>query len=186
MYLQLQENMWRAEPNSNHPLISNKCTIARVQTLDATDFEAVYKGTLPVIVANGAADWPALSRWTPEHLNASFGPARFAYGGSLALTQKGAGRVDKETDGAYTMNFSDFLAVSRLHAATVATGKESGAYPNDETPYIFDKNVLAASAAMLGGQSRWDPSPFCESSTPSESCHAVQHSNVVLFPTWCR
>jgi hypothetical protein len=51
--------------------------------LTATKFDEVYRGKSPVIVADGAVGWPALTRWTPDYLAKAFGDAEFSFGGSL-------------------------------------------------------------------------------------------------------
>jgi hypothetical protein len=76
-----QPDGWMKAAECHRP--AEMCTIPRVQSLTAADFDMNYRDMSPVIVANGAVDWPALTQWTPEYLSQAIGEHGCGFGGSL-------------------------------------------------------------------------------------------------------
>lgn len=111
------------------------CSIPRVQTLTAAEFDKIYRGTTPVIVEDGASNWAALNTWTPSYLETQFGVRKIGYGGSLALIRQGG-------DVTTTVSFGQFLNISREYA-TKNEGGEGGEYP-----YLFDRKILSETTSL--------------------------------------
>ena len=55
-------------------------SVERVSSISRDEFEARYRGHAPLIIAGGAAGWPALGRWDPDYLAATAGSALVTVG----------------------------------------------------------------------------------------------------------
>jgi hypothetical protein len=92
--LALKRRDWVLDVTARQQLLSPRaCAVERVSGLSGEDFLHLYYASgRPVIIAGAMEGWPALERWTPEHLAKTVGGAPVEYQGGRD------GNPDYETD----------------------------------------------------------------------------------------
>jgi hypothetical protein len=92
--LALKRRDWMLDVSARQQMLSPRASaVERVRGLSGEDFlDLYYAPGRPVIITGEMESWPALERWTPEHLARKVGRAPVEYQGGRA------GNPDYETD----------------------------------------------------------------------------------------